>query len=131
MDFEKHKVEAHTVAGLLKQFFKELPEPLFTFSVSDTILTEVGAWKESVICCPFLFIYLFLFIAEKVPEQKIDATITARLLKLVPPTHRTTIDHLFLFLHRVTDHSEKNMMNSMNLALGLHHLIVYLIFHCL
>lgn len=43
VDFEKHKVEAHTVAGLLKQFFKEMPEPLFTFSVSDTILTEVGA----------------------------------------------------------------------------------------
>lgn len=60
-------------------------------------------------------------LAEKVPEQKIEAALAMKLLKLVPPTHRPTVDVLFLFLHRVTEHSATNLMNSMNLALGMRH----------
>jgi hypothetical protein len=35
-------VNVHTVAGLLKVFFRELPEPLLTFELYDAFLAAIS-----------------------------------------------------------------------------------------
>jgi len=34
--------EIHVVAGLLKEYFREIPEPVFTFSLYDEIIASQG-----------------------------------------------------------------------------------------
>ena len=41
--------DAHTAAGLLKLYLRELPEPLLTFELYDCFLAAVGKWK--ILCC--------------------------------------------------------------------------------
>jgi RhoGAP domain len=47
----------HTVAGLLKQFFRELPEPLCTFELFDAYLETQRMLV--VVCCFSVFFFLF------------------------------------------------------------------------
>jgi hypothetical protein len=46
--------DIHTVAGVLKLFFRELPEPLLTYELYDTFLAAVCMF----VCFVVLFKYL-------------------------------------------------------------------------
>jgi hypothetical protein len=41
LDFSKCS-EIHVVAGLLKEYFREVPEPIFTFSLYEEIIASMG-----------------------------------------------------------------------------------------
>ncbi|KAK2501305.1 hypothetical protein MC885_004778, partial [Smutsia gigantea] len=87
---------AYDVADMVKQFFRDLPEPLFTNKLSET----------------FLHIYQF------VPaEQRLQAVQAATLL--LADESRDVLQTLLCFLKDVVDLVEENHMTPMNLAVCL------------
>lgn len=85
--------DPHTVAGLLKLFFRELPEPLLTFDLYDKF---ISAQQESD---PALRDALIKYWLRRLPAQNFA------LLKF-----------LFAFLTRVERHVAQNKMAVQNLA---------------
>ncbi|XP_046520282.1 stAR-related lipid transfer protein 13 isoform X4 [Equus quagga] len=87
---------AYDVADMVKQFFRDLPEPLFTNKLSET----------------------FLHIYQYVPkEQRLQAVHAAILL--LADESREVLQTLLCFLHDVVNLVEENQMTPMNLAVCL------------
>lgn len=83
----------HTVSGLLKLFFREMPEPLLTFELYES------------------------FIAAQAERDSIKRIRYVRhLLTLLPVANRATLKYLMVFLSRVEKHSAVNKMAMHNLA---------------
>ncbi|VDD89297.1 unnamed protein product [Enterobius vermicularis] len=80
--------QVHDIADMLKQYFRELPEPLMTSGVFDytTFLTSVN-----------------------------NLSLQHALL-LLPDENREALQTLLFFLHDIAKHSAMNNMNSQNLA---------------
>ncbi|VDM93294.1 unnamed protein product, partial [Litomosoides sigmodontis] len=85
--------QVHDVADLLKQYFRELPEPLMTAKYSET------------------FAKIFMHIPI---EMRMEALQHAVLL--LPDEHREALQTLLYFLHDIAKHSATNSMTSQNLA---------------
>ncbi|XP_060910992.1 stAR-related lipid transfer protein 13-like isoform X2 [Labrus mixtus] len=87
---------AYDVADMVKQFFRDLPEPLLTSKLGET----------------------FLHIYQYVPkEQRLQAVRAAILL--MPDENREVLQTLLCFLRDVTSMVEENQMTPMNLAVCL------------
>ncbi|XP_071495619.1 rho GTPase-activating protein 15-like [Diadema antillarum] len=88
------KEDIHVITGALKLYFRELPEPLFTFATFDRFIASI----------------------TKIPsrEQKIKAF--QELIRGMPPVNRETIRTLFSHLKRVMDNVQHNRMPAKNLA---------------
>ncbi|XP_068456556.1 stAR-related lipid transfer protein 13-like isoform X1 [Clinocottus analis] len=87
---------AYDVADMVKQFFRDLPEPLLTSKLGET----------------------FLHIYQYVPkEQRLQAVRAAILL--MPDENREILQALLYFLRDVTSLVEENQMTPMNLAVCL------------
>uniref|UniRef100_A0A8C3WHX3 StAR-related lipid transfer protein 13 n=1 Tax=Catagonus wagneri TaxID=51154 RepID=A0A8C3WHX3_9CETA len=87
---------AYDVADMVKQFFRDLPEPLFSSKLSET----------------------FLHIYQYVPkEQRLQAAQAAVLL--LADENREVLQTLLCFLKDVVDAVEENQMTPMNLAVCL------------
>uniref|UniRef100_A0A6Q2XCS3 StAR related lipid transfer domain containing 13a n=1 Tax=Esox lucius TaxID=8010 RepID=A0A6Q2XCS3_ESOLU len=87
---------AYDVADMMKQFFRDLPEPLLTSKLGDT----------------------FLHIYQYVPkEQRLQAVRAAILL--MSDENREVLQTLLCFLRDVTSCVEENQMTPMNLAVCL------------
>ncbi|XP_029792722.1 stAR-related lipid transfer protein 13 [Suricata suricatta] len=87
---------AYDVADMVKQFFRDLPEPLFTSKLSET----------------------FLHIYQYVPkEQRLQAVQAAVLL--LADESREVLQTLLCFLSDVVNSVEENQMTPMNLAVCL------------
>ncbi|XP_034406872.1 stAR-related lipid transfer protein 13 isoform X1 [Cyclopterus lumpus] len=87
---------AYDVADMVKQFFRDLPEPLLTSKLGET----------------------FLHIYQYVPkEQRLQAVRAAILL--MPDENREVLQALLYFLRDVTLLVEENQMTPMNLAVCL------------
>ncbi|XP_053419130.1 stAR-related lipid transfer protein 13 isoform X2 [Nycticebus coucang] len=87
---------AYDVADMVKQFFRDLPEPLFTNKLSET----------------------FLHIYQYVPkEQRLQAVQAAILL--LADENREVLQTLLCFLNDVVNLVEENQMTPMNLAVCL------------
>ncbi|XP_068600390.1 stAR-related lipid transfer protein 13 [Brachionichthys hirsutus] len=87
---------AYDVADMVKQFFRDLPEPLLTSKLGET----------------------FLHIYQYVPtEQRLQAVRAAILL--MPDENREVLQTLLYFLHDVSSLVEENQMTPMNLAVCL------------
>ncbi|XP_057187379.1 rho GTPase-activating protein 7 isoform X2 [Triplophysa rosa] len=87
---------AYDVADMLKQYFRDLPEPLLTSKLSDT----------------------FLQIYQYVPkEQRLQAVRAAVLL--LPDENREALQTLLCFLSDVTANVDENQMTCTNLAVCL------------
>ncbi|VDK67176.1 unnamed protein product [Onchocerca ochengi] len=85
--------QVHDIADLLKQYFRELPEPLMTAKYSET------------------FAKIFIHIPM---EMRMEALQYAVLL--LPDEHREALQTLLYFLHDIAKHSATNNMTSQNLA---------------
>ena len=72
---------------MLKQFFRELPEPLLTTKLSDTFIS---------ICL------------DVPPEHQLDALQKA--IILLPDENREVLQSLLLFLHDIALHSDTNQV---------------------
>ncbi|XP_066515822.1 rho GTPase-activating protein 7 [Hoplias malabaricus] len=87
---------AYDVADMLKQYFRDLPEPLFTSKLADT----------------FLQIYQYMPV-----DQQLQAVRAAVLL--LPDESREALQTLLCFLSDVTANVVENQMTCMNLAVCL------------
>jgi len=93
IDFTKENVSAHSVAGLLKLYVRELPEPLLLFRFYDTFL-KVG--------------------------KNDDSTARTRNLRMLvhglPKSNKNVLIYLMQFLNKLSKHSQNNKMTLTNIA---------------
>ncbi|XP_076362828.1 uncharacterized protein LOC143253229 isoform X2 [Tachypleus tridentatus] len=85
--------QAYDVADMLKQYFRDLPEALFT-----------NKWSET-------FISIFLYIPHM---DRLDALHAAILL--MPDENREVLQTLIAFLQEVSKNADENQMTATNLA---------------
>ncbi|XP_045538219.1 rho GTPase-activating protein 7 isoform X1 [Papilio machaon] len=88
--------QAHDVADLVKQYFRELPDALLTNKLSET----------------------FIAIFQHVPEPLRPDAVQCALL-LLPEEHLEALHSLLIFLSEVAEHSAVNQMTASNLAVCL------------
>ncbi|KAM9163937.1 rho GTPase-activating protein 12 isoform 7-T7 [Pangshura tecta] len=85
--------DIHVITGALKMFFRELPEPLFTYNHFNDF---VNAIKQE-------------------PRQRVHAV--KDLIKLLPKPNQDTMQILFRHLKRVVENGEKNRMTYQSVAI--------------
>ncbi|XP_019363751.1 PREDICTED: rho GTPase-activating protein 12 isoform X4 [Gavialis gangeticus] len=85
--------DIHVITGALKMFFRELPEPLFTYNHFNDF---VNAIKQE-------------------PRQRVHAV--KDLIKQLPKPNQDTMQVLFKHLKRVVENGEKNRMTYQSIAI--------------
>ncbi|XP_060104159.1 rho GTPase-activating protein 12 isoform X6 [Heteronotia binoei] len=85
--------DIHVITGALKMFFRELPEPLFTYNHFNDF---VNAIKQE-------------------PRQRVPAV--RELIKQLPKPNQDTMQMLFRHLKRVVENGEKNRMTYQSIAI--------------
>lgn len=90
-DFEG--LSPYDMADMLKQYFRELPEPILTSKLAETFITIFSSIP---------------------PESRMEAMQAAILL--MPDPNREALQTLLLFLNEVAANSETNQMNEKNLG---------------
>ncbi|KAK3078255.1 hypothetical protein LTS18_008052, partial [Coniosporium uncinatum] len=88
--------DVNSVAGLLKQFFRELPDPLLTSERYDEFIEAARVEEDTV------------------RRDSVHAVINA-----LPDPHYATLRALVLHLHRVGEHEAANRMSTSNIAICL------------
>jgi hypothetical protein len=101
--------DVNSVAGLLKQFFRELPEPLLTLEHYPAFIDAASK----------LLIY---FLDNTLTVTGNDDDILRRdslhaVINSLPDSNYATLRAITLHLHRVTKNSSANRMNASNLAI--------------
>ncbi|KAK6522104.1 hypothetical protein TWF281_002671 [Arthrobotrys megalospora] len=86
--------DVNSVASALKQFFRELPDPVLTY----------GLYEEFIE-------------AAKVDDDNVRRDSLHALINRLPDAHYATIRALVLHLSRVMQYASQNKMNSWNLAI--------------
>uniref|UniRef100_A0A672H6A2 Rho GTPase activating protein 11A n=1 Tax=Salarias fasciatus TaxID=181472 RepID=A0A672H6A2_SALFA len=84
------------VAGLVKQFFRELPEPVLPAELQDAFLK-----------------------AQQLPTQDDRTSATMLLSCVLPDKNLSVLRYFFDFLHNVSERSAENKMDSNNLSVIL------------
>ncbi|XP_060638479.2 rho GTPase-activating protein 12 isoform X5 [Anolis sagrei] len=85
--------DIHVITGALKMFFRELPEPLFTFSHFNDF---VNAIKQE-------------------PRQRVHAV--KELIKQLPKPNQDTMQVLFRHLKKIVENGERNRMTYQSIAI--------------
>jgi len=85
--------EVHTVAAVVKLFFRELPDSIFTFDFFDRITVSLNELDEHTV--------------EFIEEA----------LSTIPVANRNVLDYLMLFLIRLCNYSHINKMTPNNVAI--------------
>ncbi|XP_042330546.1 LOW QUALITY PROTEIN: rho GTPase-activating protein 12 [Sceloporus undulatus] len=85
--------DIHVITGALKMFFRELPEPLFTFSYFNDF---VNAIKQE-------------------PRQRVHAV--RELIKQLPKPNQDTMQVLFRHLKKIVENGERNRMTYQSIAI--------------
>ncbi|XP_067042221.1 rho GTPase-activating protein 24-like isoform X1 [Acropora muricata] len=95
-ELESTRTEVHSVASVLKSYFRELPEPLIPYDYFEVFLTAARCY-------------------EMREEDGIIAV--QNQLKTLPQPNYSLLRFLCRFLHEVQKHCEQNKMNARNLAM--------------
>ncbi|TFK53665.1 RhoGAP-domain-containing protein [Heliocybe sulcata] len=82
-----------SVTSVLKSYFRQLPDPLLTYSLHDEFVAAAGI---------------------RDPDKRMETI--ADLLDMLPREHYETLKTLMLHLHRIMEHSEVNLMTARNLG---------------
>ncbi|XP_022243756.1 rho GTPase-activating protein 100F-like [Limulus polyphemus] len=93
---EEHVHDINVVTNILKDYLRELPEPLFTKSLFDMLLDGIS------VCLP------------DDPEGNVN--LMFNILDCLPKVNRCAVLCLMDHLKRVVSHSDRNKMTSQNLA---------------
>lgn len=99
IDVSKVCKDPNSAAVVLKQFFGQLPEPIFTFALFDEFIgfaEKIKGHKQ----------------IENIPVPELQS-----LLKKLPQGHYTTVQYLINYLKELSKFNEKTKMASSNLAL--------------
>jgi len=94
VDLHKMARDVNDVTGLLKCFFRELPEAILTWELYECFL--------AAICIPDL-------------GARMDCL--RKVIVLLPPCNRLILDRLLGFLKKVTSNQSSNKMSAQNLAI--------------
>ncbi|XP_062415125.1 rho GTPase-activating protein 12b isoform X6 [Pungitius pungitius] len=86
--------DIHVTTGALKMFFRELPEPLFTYGSFDDFV-------DAIKCSDY--------------KQRLNSI--KELIKKLPNPNHDTMQGLFKHLRRVIDHGEANRMTTQSVAI--------------
>ncbi|KAJ8278055.1 hypothetical protein GJAV_G00083340 [Gymnothorax javanicus] len=86
--------DIHVTTGALKMFFRELPEPLFTYSSFNDFVNAI-----------------------KCPDYKQRVHSIKDLIKQLPKPNHDTMQVLFKHLRKVIDHGESNRMTTQSVAI--------------
>ncbi|XP_032359272.1 rho GTPase-activating protein 12b isoform X8 [Etheostoma spectabile] len=86
--------DIHVTTGALKMFFRELPEPLFTYGSFDDFV-------DAIKCSDY--------------KQRVNSI--KDLIKKLPKPNHDTMQGLFQHLRRVIDHGEANRMTTQSVAI--------------
>lgn len=86
--------DPHTVATLLKLWFRELPESLLTFDMYDMFIAAIAVQEE----------------AQKTNKIR-------QVLQFIPKPNLVLLKYMIDFLYRVSSFHEVNMMSPANLAI--------------
>lgn len=87
-------IDPHAVAGVLKKFLRELPEPLLSYDLFDSLIE-----------------------ASKIDDTESYINHTKALINTLPEERKATLEYLFHFIAEVSEHSEVNKMAPSNLAI--------------
>eukprot|EP00731_Ephydatia_muelleri_P008322 Em0004g660a len=93
VDFSVY-TDVNIVTGVLKQFLRELPQPVITYDAYSQIMKATAA----------------------VSTMEEDYTPLSSALKLLPKAHYLLLRYLGEHLHRVVDHSTDDLVTAHNLA---------------
>lgn len=88
--------DVHIVAGMLKSYLRELPEPMLTFALYDDWIS-----------------------AMKICDQESRFHTFSELIKKLPETRRNNTRYLLKFFLELSRHQERNKMTAQNLAIVL------------
>ncbi|XP_077078488.1 rho GTPase-activating protein 12a isoform X4 [Siphateles boraxobius] len=86
--------DIHVTTGALKMFFRELPEPLFTFAFFNDFIAAI-----------------------KMPDYKHKVQTVKDLMKQLPWPNQDTIQVLFKHLKKVIQHVDENRMTTQSVAI--------------
>ncbi|XP_055721948.1 rho GTPase-activating protein 12-like [Salvelinus fontinalis] len=86
--------DIHVITGALKMFFRELPEPLFTYGLFHDFVNSI-----------------------KIPDYKQRVQAIKERVRQLPKPNQDTMQVLFKHLRRVIDHGEENRMTTQSVAI--------------
>ncbi|XP_062447551.1 rho GTPase-activating protein 44 isoform X2 [Rhea pennata] len=96
VDVQEYSADPHAVAGALKSYLRELPEPLMTFELYDE-------WIQ----------------ASNMPEQERLLQALWSACEKLPKANYNNLRYLIKFLARLTEHQDANKMTPSNVAIVL------------
>ncbi|XP_017350712.1 rho GTPase-activating protein 12 isoform X2 [Ictalurus punctatus] len=86
--------DIHVATGALKMFFRELPEPLFTYTYFNDFVNAI-----------------------KITDYKQKVLAIKDLVKQLPQPNQDTMQELFKHLRKVIEHGEENRMTTQSIAI--------------
>ncbi|XP_054870405.1 rho GTPase-activating protein 12-like isoform X13 [Amphiprion ocellaris] len=86
--------DIHVTTGALKMYFRELPEPLFTYSLFHDFVSAI-----------------------KLPDHKQRVQSIKDLVRQLPKPNHDTMQALFKHLRKVIDYGEENRMTTQSIAI--------------
>uniref|UniRef100_A0A3B3WUK0 Rho GTPase activating protein 12a n=1 Tax=Poecilia mexicana TaxID=48701 RepID=A0A3B3WUK0_9TELE len=86
--------DIHVTTGALKMFFRELPEPLFTYALFHEFVSAI-----------------------KISDYRQRVQAIKELVKQLPRSNHDTMQALFKHLRKVIDHGEENRMTTQSVAI--------------
>ena len=99
--------DVHSVASLLKLYFRELPDPLLTYDLYDDFIQALQPnYPAEVTIAP-----------EAVLSETDKINNLKRVIRKLPASNRKTLEFLMRHLNRVATHSSETGMTAKNVAI--------------
>ncbi|XP_014014561.1 rho GTPase-activating protein 44 isoform X3 [Salmo salar] len=96
MDVQEYSIDPHAIAGALKSYLRELPEPLMTFELYDEWIQASNIQDQ---------------------DKRLQALLTA--CKKLPLANGNNFKYLIKFLAKLDDYQDENKMTPGNIAIVL------------
>lgn len=112
--------DIHVTTGALKMFFRELPEPLFTYAFFNDFIAAISEWRrifETRLFKERCFLHIFTtfvcVLHVEMPDYKHKVQTVKDLMKQLPRPNHDTIQVLFKHLKKwvLKGKETKQMMN--------------------
>ncbi|XP_075891068.1 rho GTPase-activating protein 44-like isoform X6 [Nelusetta ayraudi] len=96
LDVQEYSADPHAIAGALKSYLRELPEPLMTYELYNDWIQASNIQDQ---------------------DKRLQALLNA--CEKLPPANNNNFKYLIKFLSKLTEHQEMNKMTPGNIAIVL------------
>ncbi|XP_028287009.1 rho GTPase-activating protein 44-like isoform X2 [Parambassis ranga] len=96
LDFQEYSADPHAIAGALKSYLRELPEPLMTFELYNDWIQASNIQDQ---------------------DKRLQALLNA--CEKLPPANNNNFKYLIKFLSKLTEYQDVNKMTPGNIAIVL------------